>query len=386
MKFGENLKKVRKNKKMSQEQLAEKVNVSRQSISKWETGEAYPEMNNILQLCKIFNCKINDLIHTDMSDISSLDEEIIMNVVKFNEKKQKQVKSLSNVIELIGKIGGIVLKVAIPFIIVAMLIIPYIINNIEIKENNISSKTDKIEITDDNKLEAFDFISIDLTEELNQQEVIDILDNNSKIEIIQAEDKNLELRLKQLDTEQKAISNEKEAVQKVIEKNPGGPRELQTLCASGTKVRFVEGESRLSEGIFLAKEIAGMVGGVDMLDTGGGGKQEGNRAFSDIAVLARTHQRLKELEACLLQAGIPCEIRGRGSYLEAEEVKRALGYFQSLLEGKQPRFTPGIEGAEEEYRALLSRECPERILGRWRTQVEDSKALGALTRAADAFA
>ena len=184
MKFGENLKKVRKNKKMSQEQLAEKVNVSRQSISKWETGEAYPEMNNILQLCKIFNCKINDLIHTDMSDISSLDEEIIMNVVKFNEKKQKQVKSLSNVIELIGKIGGIVLKVAIPFIIVAMLIIPYIINNIEIKENNISSKTDKIEITDDNKLEAFDFISIDLTEELNQQEVIDILDNNSKIEII----------------------------------------------------------------------------------------------------------------------------------------------------------------------------------------------------------
>ena len=184
MQFGENLKKVRKNKKMSQEQLAEKVNVSRQSISKWETGEAYPEMNNILQLCKIFNCKINDLIHTDMSDISSLDEEIIMNVVKFNEKKQKQVKSLSNVIELIGKIGGIVLKVAIPFIIVAMLIIPYIINNIEIKENNIFSKTDKIEITDDNKLEAFNFISIDLTEELNQQEVIDILNNNSKIEII----------------------------------------------------------------------------------------------------------------------------------------------------------------------------------------------------------
>ena len=65
-----------------------------------------------------------------------------------------------------------------------MLIIPYIINNIEIKENNIFSKTDKIEITDDNKLEAFNFISIDLTEELNQQEVIDILNNNSKIEII----------------------------------------------------------------------------------------------------------------------------------------------------------------------------------------------------------
>lgn len=36
--FGENLKKMRKSKKMSQEDLAEKINVSRQSISKWETG------------------------------------------------------------------------------------------------------------------------------------------------------------------------------------------------------------------------------------------------------------------------------------------------------------------------------------------------------------
>ena len=111
MKFGDNLKAIRKHNKMSQEQLAEKVGVSRQSVSKWENGEAYPEMHNILQLCKIFNCKINDLVHTEMSDISSLDEEIIMNVVKFNEEKQKKVKTLSNIIELIGKIGGIVLKV-----------------------------------------------------------------------------------------------------------------------------------------------------------------------------------------------------------------------------------------------------------------------------------
>ena len=113
MNLADNLKKIRKDNNLSQEQLAEKLGVSRQSVSKWENGEAYPEMNNILELCKIFNCKINDLIHTDMSDISSLDEEIIMNVVKFNDKKQQQVKTLSNVIGLIGKIGSIVLKVAI---------------------------------------------------------------------------------------------------------------------------------------------------------------------------------------------------------------------------------------------------------------------------------
>ena len=43
------------------------------------------------------------------------------------------MKTLSNIIGLIGKIGGIVLKVAIPFIIVVMLSIPYIVNNIYIE-------------------------------------------------------------------------------------------------------------------------------------------------------------------------------------------------------------------------------------------------------------
>ena len=184
MKFGDNLKTIRKIKRMSQEQLAEKVNVSRQSVSKWETGDAYPEMNNILQLCKIFNCKINDLVHSNMSDISSLDSEIIMNVVKFNEKKQTQVKTLSNAIRIIGKIGGIVLKIAIPFILIAMLIIPYIINNVEVEEQKITFKTDNIKVIDDNKLEMFNVMQLELNKDIADTELIDIFNNNSKVEII----------------------------------------------------------------------------------------------------------------------------------------------------------------------------------------------------------
>ncbi len=184
MKFGDNLKKIRKEKKLSQEQLAEKVNVSRQSVSKWENGEAYPEMNNILELCKIFNCNINDLIHTDMSDISSLDEEIIMNVVKFNNQKQNQVKALSNVISLIGKIGSIVLKVAIPFVIIAMLLTPYIVENTIIEDEKISFKTDNIKLLDDDKIEVFNIAIIDINDSLPTKEIINIYNNNSKIEII----------------------------------------------------------------------------------------------------------------------------------------------------------------------------------------------------------
>ena len=184
MKFGDNLKAIRKHHKMSQEQLAEKVNVSRQSVSKWENGEAYPEMNNILQLCKIFNCKINDLVHTEMSDFSSLDEEIVMKVVKFNEEKQKQVKSLSNVIGLIGKIGGIVLKVAIAFIILAMVLVPYVVNNVEVTSNEITFKTDNIKIIDQDKLEIHDIIIADIDADISQSEFIEIFNTHSNAEII----------------------------------------------------------------------------------------------------------------------------------------------------------------------------------------------------------
>ena len=124
MKFGSNLKELRKIKKISQEELAERVGVSRQSVSKWETGDAYPEMNNILMLCKIFNCKINDLLSNNLEDFESFDEEVKMNLVKFEKEKQEKMKTLTKILSLIGKIAGIVVKVAIPFVILFMIVTP----------------------------------------------------------------------------------------------------------------------------------------------------------------------------------------------------------------------------------------------------------------------
>ena len=184
MKFGDNLKLIRKRKNMSQEELADKVNVSRQSVSKWENGEAYPEMNNILELCKIFNCKINDLVHVDMSDIDSLDDEIVMKVVKFNEEKQKRVKTLSNIISLIGNIGKIVMMVAIPFVIVAMVLVPYVISNVEVVDNKVELTSDNIEVVDNKTIQLFGVAVIGIDEEISEGEVLEIFDNFSKKEII----------------------------------------------------------------------------------------------------------------------------------------------------------------------------------------------------------
>ena len=50
MRFSENLYTLRKNKGISQEQFAETIDVSRQSVSKWELGESYPTVENIFKL------------------------------------------------------------------------------------------------------------------------------------------------------------------------------------------------------------------------------------------------------------------------------------------------------------------------------------------------
>ena len=148
MKFGENLKRVRKMRKISQEELADKLGVSRQSVSKWETGENYPSMTNIMCLCTIFKCNINELVHEDMTDINSLDEEVKMSVVKFKSENQKKVKVLSKIIAVIAKIGWICSIVAIVLFALVAIVLPIALNNIDIKDNRIITKDSIIEIVD----------------------------------------------------------------------------------------------------------------------------------------------------------------------------------------------------------------------------------------------
>lgn len=69
--FSENLKKIRKDNNLSQEQLAEELGVSRQAISKWESAVAYPEMDKIIALCTKFNINIDDLLYKDIREIKN---------------------------------------------------------------------------------------------------------------------------------------------------------------------------------------------------------------------------------------------------------------------------------------------------------------------------
>lgn len=62
MSFGENLQKLRKGKNISQENLAEELKVSRQTIGKWENGTTYPETEVLIQISDFFDVSIDTLL------------------------------------------------------------------------------------------------------------------------------------------------------------------------------------------------------------------------------------------------------------------------------------------------------------------------------------
>lgn len=67
MGFDANLQHLRATRSMTQEQLAMLLGVSRQAVSKWESGAAYPEMDKLLRLCDIFECPLDDLARGDLT-------------------------------------------------------------------------------------------------------------------------------------------------------------------------------------------------------------------------------------------------------------------------------------------------------------------------------
>lgn len=188
MKFGENLKKLRTGRKLSQEDLAEKVNVSRQSVSKWETGDAYPEMNNLLELCKIFHCHINDLVNDSIIDLDKLDEQTKINIVKLKKDQQNKMKGLSKAISVIAKIGRILCIVSIPIIVASMILFAIVTSRMEIKDNKIMYKGDDMItiIEEDNKLtlNIENSTLVELTNEHDIYRLKSFLQDHSKVAIV----------------------------------------------------------------------------------------------------------------------------------------------------------------------------------------------------------
>ena len=83
MKLGIQIKKFRNELALSQEELAEKVYVSRQSISNWETGKTYPDIKSLLLLSEVFSVSLDNLVKGDIEEMKKqIDEQ---ELVKFQK-------------------------------------------------------------------------------------------------------------------------------------------------------------------------------------------------------------------------------------------------------------------------------------------------------------
>ncbi len=103
MKFHEKLVSLRKSEGFTQEQLAEKLNVSRQAISRWESGESAPDMYNLSAICRCFGVTSDYLINDDY--ISDEDTPIA-------RKKNDEISSVREKRRNLHLISGICFVIA----------------------------------------------------------------------------------------------------------------------------------------------------------------------------------------------------------------------------------------------------------------------------------
>lgn len=83
--FAGQLKKYRSQKNISQEQLAQELFISRQSISKWENGEATPDLENLIKLAKVFDVTLDELV---------LNKPVEVKVERIIEHRELDIKKI----------------------------------------------------------------------------------------------------------------------------------------------------------------------------------------------------------------------------------------------------------------------------------------------------
>ena len=112
MEIGKKIMDLRKKNGLSQEELAEKVGVARQTISKWELGETSPDLKQSKELSKIFNVSLDELTNNDIKDVL--------------------IEKTSNT----EKLAGLILKL-IKFMVIFIIVVPILLITLRIIFKNI---------------------------------------------------------------------------------------------------------------------------------------------------------------------------------------------------------------------------------------------------------
>lgn len=127
MRFGEKLQTLRKQKGMSQEQLAQKLSVSRQAVSKWELNQSLPDTEKVIILSKLFGVSIDYLLNEEMERNWNTDQQnrgIIQDHSQIHKKIKVVAGAVSAAVGILGSVVLFVLSTIIPVHVTKKAVLP----------------------------------------------------------------------------------------------------------------------------------------------------------------------------------------------------------------------------------------------------------------------
>lgn len=115
VKIGKFIAECRKNKKLTQAELAEKLNITDRAISKWETGKGMPDTSIMLDLCNELGITVNELLSGEMIEMKNYNEKAEQNLLEMTKQKEENDKRLLRAEIIMGLLS--ILPLLISFII-----------------------------------------------------------------------------------------------------------------------------------------------------------------------------------------------------------------------------------------------------------------------------
>ncbi len=107
-KTGKFIAECRKEKNLTQSQLAEKLNISNRAVSKWETGKNMPDVSLMLELCSILGITVNELLSGERIVMEDYQKTAEQNLVKL-QKQKEQVNRIKRKLEILWGLTALML-------------------------------------------------------------------------------------------------------------------------------------------------------------------------------------------------------------------------------------------------------------------------------------
>ena len=107
-KIGKFIAECRKEKNLTQLQLAEKLNISNRAVSKWETGKSCPDVSIMMELCDILGINVNELLSGERIIMENYQKKAEQNLVEL-QKQKEQANKMKRKLEILWGVIAIIL-------------------------------------------------------------------------------------------------------------------------------------------------------------------------------------------------------------------------------------------------------------------------------------